>query len=278
MSIRSMWSGTLKLGMIDIPVTVGKSWSEEREKGLQDLCAAHEVPVDRSERCSSSSKCSLDAGKVKGVEVEDGYRVLKPNEFEQIEAETKDDTLRILDVQKAWDVPLEFSVGTYYIRFNDKVKGFSPAAFAHLQATLVKGDDALVVKWCSSSRQRLAVITGESDGRLLLRALPYVNELREAGGQELRHMQEAIDENVVKQMGELLDTMRQPEFKHSDYSDDGLRLRAEAVDRVLKGEKGEEKQEQKQEGGVPDIMAALQASMKEAKLHLGDGEKEGQKS
>lgn len=273
-SPRSMWSGTIQLGLIPIPVTIGKAWADEREKGLQDLCATHKVPVDRSERCSSSAKCSLEGGKVKGVTTENGYRALAPNEYERIEDETKSDTLTILDVQKVYDLPIDYTTGTYYIRFNDKVKGFTPNAFAHLQAALTREDDALVVKWCKSARQQLAIITGDGSGLLLLRTIPYANELREAGGTERLHMQEQIDENAVKQIGELLGTYRKPEFKHSAYSDEGQRLRSEAVDRVLKGEKGQEKEDEQKQGGVPDLMEALQASMKEAKLHEGDGQKQ----
>jgi non-homologous end joining protein Ku len=269
-----MWSGTIQLGLIPVPVTIGKAWADEREKGLQDLCATHKVPVDRSERCSSSGKCELSGGKIKGVATEDGYRALKPNEYEQIEEATKSATLTILDVQKIYDLPLDYATGTYYIRYDQKAKGFTPSAFAHLQALLTRRDVGLVVKWCKSARQQLAVITGDESGLLLLRTIPFANELREAGGTERVHMQEAIDENVIAQMSDLLDGIASDEFDHTAYSDEGVRLRSEAVERVLKGEQKGEKKKQKQEGGgVPDLMAALKASMAEQKLHQGEGQK-----
>lgn len=275
-SPRSMWSGTIRLGLIPIPVTIGKAWQDQRETGLRDLCSEHGVPVDRTERCSSSAKCNLPA-KVKGVQLPSGgWRKISEAEMVQIEADTKADTLDILDVQPVYDLPMEYGTGTYYIRFDQKAKGFDAGPFAHLQATLVKNDLGMVVKWCSSTRQRLAIIHGRDDGALLLTTIPYVNELREATGTELFHMQEAIDENVVKQMADLLGTLSQPEFKHSAYADEGQKLRSAAVDKVLKGEGGEQKQDGGQEDGqkkVPDLMAQLQASIAEQNLHKGEEQK-----
>lgn len=275
-SPRSMWSGTIRLGLIPVPVTIGKAWQDQRETSLRDVCASHSVPIDRTERCTTP-KCKLEGGKAKAVQLPSGeWRKISDAEMAQIEADTKADTLDILDVQKVYDLPIDYATGTYYIRFDQKAKGFDARPFAHLQATLVRNDLALVVKWCSSSRQRLAFVTGEGNGALLLRTIPYANELREATGTELFHMQEQIDEAVIEQMKTLLDGMAQSEFKHSAYSDDGAKLRSDAVDKVLKGEGGEQQNdERKQEGGnVPDLMAALKASMEEQKLHQGEGEKQ----
>ena len=79
-SPRSMWSGTLRLGLLTVPITLAKATSEQREKALVTVCE-HGVPINRSERCGAGEEtCTLS--KSKAVQVgEDEYRTLEPNEY-----------------------------------------------------------------------------------------------------------------------------------------------------------------------------------------------------
>jgi len=112
-SPRSMWSGTLRLGLLTVPITLAKATSEQREKALVTVCE-HGVPINRSERCGAGEEtCTLS--KSKAVQVgEDEYRTLEPNEYLAIEDSTKSDTLDVLDVQPLRELPLIFGMGTYY--------------------------------------------------------------------------------------------------------------------------------------------------------------------
>ena len=276
MSPRSMWSGTISLGLLTIPVTIGKSWSDEREQNLRDLCAVHGVPVDRTERCSGDDKCGLTNGKQKGVQLDSGkWRKLNENEYAKIEESTKSETLEILDVQPVYETPIAYGTGTYYVRFDAKAKGHSPDAFAHLVATLEKGDKAAIVKWCKSARQKLAILHTTGDGILLLTTVPFASELREPGKMEKSHTEVAIVDEVVEQFDALMDAVASTEFDHDFYSDEGLRLRSEAVEKILGGEKLQDKDEGKQqENGqkTPDLMQQLKDSIKAKKI--SEGEKE----
>jgi non-homologous end joining protein Ku len=278
-----MWSGTIKLGLIDIPVTIGKSWADEREQGLRDLCATHNVPVDRTERCSTHARtCQLEGGKVKGVHTGEKWVPLSESEYSAIEDATKSDRLEILDVQPVYDLPIEYGTGTYYVRYDKKVKGFDATAFAHFAATLSQRDLGVVVKWCKAAKQRLAVLHTSGEGILLLTTVPFASEWREPGDQEIEHRKIEVQPAVVEQMGNLLDSLKQEEFDHERYSDEGMKLRSDAVEKILdahrKGKKGgkqkEEKPEKKSGEHVPDLMAALQASMQEQKLFEGEEQKE----
>jgi DNA end-binding protein Ku len=263
-SPRSMWSGTITLGLVSIPVTVGKSWADERETSLRVICADHKAPIDRTERCGAGEKsCSLT--KVRGVEMEDGeWRAFKEDEYAAIEDATKSDTLEIVTVQKEWDLPLEFGTGTYYVRFNDKSKGHAPDAFAHLIATLNQRDEGAVVKWCRSARQRLAILHADGQGHLLLTTIPFANELRPAGKLESAHQHVEIQGEIVEQMGHLMDALGQEPFDHAAYADEGLKLRTEAVEKILGGEKLQDRRDKKDEGQkVPDLMAKLQQSIEQ---------------
>ena len=239
-----MWSGTISLGLVSIPVTIGKAWSDEREASLRDICADHKVPIDRTERCGAGiTTCSMS--KVKGVQMPDGsWRAFNMTEYAAIEDATKSDTLEILNVQKEWNLPLDFGTGTYYVRFNEKAKGNSPDAFAHLIATLNQRDEGCVVKWCRSARQKLAILRADGNGHLLLTTIPFVTELREAGRLESAHQHVEIQSEIVEQMGALMDALATDEFDHAAYTDEGMKLRTDAVDKILGGEKLQEKDEQ----------------------------------
>jgi non-homologous end joining protein Ku len=295
-SPRSMWSGTISLGLLSLPVTIGKSWADEREPSLRDLCAIHGVPVDRTERCSTDAdwpekirtiigtkskdkskldhiagltECDLAGGKQKGVQLDSGeWRKLNENEYARIEEATKSDSLDILDVQPAYDLPLTYGTGTYYVRHNTKAKGVNADAFAHFVAALQAKDLGAVVKWCKSARQKLAILHTDAEGHLLLTTVPFVSEWREPGQQENEHLSVEVQKSVVEQMLGLLDAISSKSFDHAAYSDEGLRLRSEAVEKILGGEKLQDKGEQKSEekGKVPDLMAQLQASIEATKL------------
>lgn len=264
-AIRSMWTGAIRLGLLNVPITVGKSWSEERERGLRDICADHKVPIDRSERCGAGhDDCSMT--KVKGVEASEGkWREFSPNEYAAIEEATKSDTLDILDAQPIGDLPVNFSTGTYYLRADKKAKG-SELVFATLVLALAESGFGLVAKWCRSTRQQLVVIDA-AEGILRLRTIPYESEVRAPGDEEKRHFSEDVDEAQVAMLVQLL-TMTRSEggFSYAEFSDDGLKLRQDAVQKVLDGEISEkdEKPEPKK-APANDLMALMQASIDAAK-------------
>jgi len=264
-----MWSGTISLGLLTVPVTIGKSWADEREQNLRDLCAVHGEPVDRTERCSSDPKCGLTNGKQKGVQIDSEWRKLNEDEYAKIEESTKSDTLEILDVQPAHETPLVFGTGTYYVRFDTKAKGQTPDAFANFVAALGQGDKAAIVKWCKSARQKLAILHTRGDGILLLTTVPFATEYREPGKAETAHTSVEIQQDVVDQFQAFFDAVASKEFDYAAYADEGLRLRSEAVEKILGGEKLQDKDEGgKQEGGnkVPDLMQQLKDSIEAKKI------------
>jgi DNA end-binding protein Ku len=256
-----MWSGTITIGLLNVPVTIGKAWADEREKGLRDFCATHKIPVTRNERCESCSGAP-EGGKVKGVEGAEGkLHFLNENEMAGIEDSTKSPTLNVLDVQPLDDLPMEYVIGTYYLRADKKVPG-SDQPFAILCDALAKTGFALVSKWCNASKQKLVFIH-EHNGILCLRHLPMANEIRLPGEQETRHQQIAVADSHVDMAVKLLKaTKGRKKFNHAAYEDEGLNLRREAVELLLNSD-GEDRPEQKneQEKPAPDIMAALSASL-----------------
>jgi non-homologous end joining protein Ku len=305
-----MWSGSISLGMVSIPVTIGKSWSDEREKNLRDVCAIHHTFIDRTERCSTDAhlpekiatimgtrstneqkldhigrltECGLVGGKMKGVYVEatEKIRVLSENEYAKIEDASASDALEIVDYQPVYDLPLEFGTGTYYVRYNppkpkSKIGLDVLATFAQ---ALAEKDHAAVVWWKRSTNWKLCALHIAPTGELLLTQLPLHSELRQPGTAERAHIGIPTDKGAVAMFQQLLAQIGSDEFDLSRFENKALSLRQEAVEKIMAEEGGEKQEQEKkqdepeQQGEgekVPNLMKMLQDSMKDLKKTEGE--------
>jgi non-homologous end joining protein Ku len=224
---------TIRLGLLSMPVTIGKSWSDEREKNLRELCSCCNLPVDRTERCPT--KDGVPNGKVKGVQRADGtWHVLAPGEVEQIES-VKSKILSIEETVPLKGLPMIFATGAYYVRHDEKRGEGTSEVFATFAKGLETARVGALVKWGSASRERLGVLHAHQ-GIVFLTMLPMKDELRLPGEKEKAHQSATTDPEAVSMLTALLDNMKSESFDHSKYVDEGLRLRTEAVDRVLAGD------------------------------------------
>lgn len=261
-SPRSMWTGKVRLGLFTVPVTVGKSWSEQRETGLRDLCSCCMKPVDRTERCPT--KGGTPESKVKGVEVtENSWQELSGYELSLIEDATKSDTLDVnmeSGIVPLTRLPMIFSIGTYYLRPG---KG-GEREFALLLSVLAQEKVGLVCKWGSASRERLMVISAYS-GLVVMRELPMLAEIRQPGDKE-----RAADgvEPAPAEKDLLTNIFREAQadsFTYANYENEAFKLRNAAVEKILTGDIPEEGTEE-DEPKMPalDIMAMLKATQDKA--------------
>ena len=264
-SHRSTWSGSIQLGLLNVPVTLAKATEDIREKGIKDVCGKHKIALSRNERCDSC--LGPPESKAKGVEKSDGsFHVLSETQWNFIEGATKLSTLEILDVQPLDVLPLEYTTATYFIRPDKKAAG-AAQPFRVLYEALERQDYGCVTKLANSSKQKLAVIRA-SRGVLLLQVVPHVAELREPGEQELAHNGVTPDAAMVDMAVQLLDSYRNPHvFDHADdkFADEGLKLREAAVEKVLAGEPEPEPAPEPKVEPAHGLMEALQASIDQHK-------------
>ena len=261
-SPRSMFSGTIQIGLVNVPITLGKSWSDERETSLKQVCICHKQPIDRSERCSVDHTSPVS--KLYAVQVEEGvWRPIDENEMAQIESDTTSKILDVIDVQPVSKLPLLYATGCYYCRHDKKAK-MEPTAMATLVASLTKGNLGLVCKWGNASREKLCVITAEA-GILILRVIPFLENVRVASTAEREHFRAKPDPKNVTKMTELLDAIQNPNgFQYAEHHDEGLRLRTEAVERIIAGKKSEPRPEPKMPEQT-DIFAMIDAAIAEVR-------------
>lgn len=72
---------------------------------------------------------------------------------------------------------------------------------------------------------------------MVLRTVPMKTDVRLASTLERQHMKVQIDENDphFQNMCKLLDLTRKPKFDYAAYEDEALKLRQQAVDRIMAG-------------------------------------------
>jgi non-homologous end joining protein Ku len=262
-SPRTMHTTSIQLGLLNIACTVGKASSEERESAITTIAVdEHGQPaiIDRSERVAETGSTVYQ--KAKAVKMEDdSWRVISESEWDEIEKATKLPTLKVLDVQKLSKLPMMYSTGCYYLRFDTKAKQ-APDAFAVLMAALTKTQTGLIVKWgANASRQKLAVISAEA-GVLIMRVIPFLTEIRVASKQERAHFKAEFTEREVEKMTELLREIQNPKgFQYAEYADEGLKLRSAAVDKIIAGEKPDEISEPEQQEQQTSIFDAIEAAV-----------------
>lgn len=261
-SPKTMFSGFLQLGLISIPITLGKAAEVQRESSLIQICDHRDdednsevIRIDRSERCSHCQ--GRPSNKKLAIEIDEGdFYVFDDNEMNEIEDATKLDSLIVTDVQPASKLPLMYSFGAYYLRHDTKAK-IAPTAMATLVAAMMKTKLCLVCKLGNASRQKLCVISAES-GLMVLRQVPFLDDVRIASDAERAHMRAPVNPNAVTKMGDLLHELQNVDgFEYASYNDEGLKLRTEAVDRILKGEKREQKKQENKTPEPVDIFALI---------------------
>jgi non-homologous end joining protein Ku len=232
---RSSWKGSITLDLISIPVTLGRATKDIKETSLVNLCECHGQPVSRRERCVVSG--NLGPHKVKGVIVNDNeYRKLNPNEYAHIENSSKDDRLEILDAQPLSSLPLAFGSNPYWVRAKEDDRA-AANGLAALALGLAKSGYGIVTVWKRAAAHSLAVIHVYK-GRVLLTPVPFIDNLNRPGDQENSHMKASVSDAMVDSVVELLGEIRnQNGFDYSGYEDGALRLRSEAVDRIMANEK-----------------------------------------
>jgi non-homologous end joining protein Ku len=256
-----MWSGSIELGLLNIPVTVGKAWADERETSLTSVCdhEGHAYRITRNERCEECGGAPQNK-KTAVITGDDHFYVLDEGELIAIENSTKTLTLEIKDAQPLNTLPLIFATGTYYIRHDDKSK-VQPKALNRLVTALGKTNYGLICQWGNSSSQKLCVIHAER-GVLLLRVIPHLSEIRVPSKRERMHFSVPPNEAEVGKMVELLDAIRnQNGFDYGSYVDHGLELRQAAVERILRGEQTEAPDEPEPVEEPTDVMAALEMAL-----------------
>ncbi len=275
---RSIWSGAISFGLVNVPVKLYSAVSRKtvrfhqlnKDTGVRiqqkrvDPSTGDEVPYDNI---------------VKGYELtKDRYVVVTPEELEALDP-VKTRTIDIEDFVDLEDIDPVFYDQAYYLVPD---KGAAKAYGLLLNAMKESGKVA-IARVVLRTKEQLVAIRPAGDV-LMMETMIFADEVVDAG--DIEELPEATDLKasdrelaMAQQLIASLSTDFEPDRYNDEYRDKVLDL----VERKAQGEEIAVQPEAEKPSKVPDLMAALEASLAAVKsgssdAPSGDGDGEKPKS
>ncbi|MGE5425851.1 MAG: Ku protein [Bacillota bacterium] len=209
--MRSIWTGSLNFGLINIPVRI-YSASEERAIKFRLLDKHGNCPVSYLKVCRTNGKTVKYEDIVRGYEYQKGDFVILSDEELKRAAPKKTKLIQVMNFVSEDEIPEKIVNKPYYIEPDAKAE----KAYVLLREALKKADKVGVAKFVLRDKEHLAIIKPE-DKALMLITLRYQDELREP---EKLNIPENSDFSPKElDMALMLINHLEEHFKLSDYSD-----------------------------------------------------------
>ena len=253
---RAIWSGTISFGLVSVPIRL---YSALRQHRL-DLHLVHEPdggPIGYQKFCKLEEEPVPDEEIVKALEVKDGSLVYFTDEELQSAQAERTRTVDVTDFVAMEEIDPIYFERTYYV--GPGQGGDKPYAL------LVKAlsESGLVAVGTAVLRDRQhPVALRARDGLLLLEQLHFADEIRSSNGiapsgQRVGRREQEMALELIEQFRSSFDAKRYRDM----YRDQLLKL-AEAKQR---GEELHEAPAPEPDAEPADLMAALRASVEQAK-------------
>lgn len=271
---RSIWSGAISFGLVNVPV---KLYSAVSRKTVR----FHQLNSETGNRIQQK-RMDPETGEevtyeqiVKGYELtRDRYVVINPDELDALDPE-RTRTIDIEDFVDLADIDPVYYDHPYYLVPDTGAS----KAYGLLMNAMQEAGKVAIARVVLRSKEQLVAIRPAGDLLMMetmifadevvphdeLDGLPDAKELK-ASGRELKMAQQLIDS---------LSSEFDPSRYHDEYREKVLEL----IERKAQGEEIVVQPEAPQPAKVPDLMAALEASLAAVKSEPdGDGEKKKRSS
>ncbi|MDP9383853.1 MAG: Ku protein [Actinomycetota bacterium] len=275
---RSIWSGAISFGLVNVPVKLYSAVSRKtvrfhqlnKDTGVRiqqkrvDPSTGDEVPYDNI---------------VKGYELtKDRYVVVTPEELEALDP-VKTRTVDIEDFVDLEDIDPVFYDQAYYLVPD---KGAAKAYGLLLNAMKESGKVA-IARVVLRTKEQLVAIRPAGDV-LMMETMIFADEVVDAG--DIEELPEATDLKASDRelaMAQQLIASLSADFEPDRYKDEYRDKVLDLVERKAQGEEIAVQPEAEKPSKVPDLMAALEASLAAVKsgssdAPSGDGDGEKPKS
>jgi len=265
---RSIWSGAISFGLVNVPVKLYSSVNRKTVRFHQlNRDTGHRVAQKRVDSVTNEDVAYENI--VKGYELtKDRYVVITPEELETLDPE-KSRTIDIEDFVDLSEIDPIYYDHPYYLVPD---KGAAKAYGLLLQA-MQESDKVAVARVVLRSKEQLVAIRPAPDGVLMMETMIFSDEVVPPG--EIEELPEANDLKVsdreVKMAQQLIDSLSS-DFEPGKYRDEYREKVLELIERKASGEEIAVQPEAPEPKKVPDLMAALEASLAAVKGDsAGDG-------
>jgi DNA end-binding protein Ku len=257
---RAIWSGSISFGLVNIPVKLYNSVSRKN-------VSFHQIDA-RTQSRVKMQRVNSDGDEVPYEQIVKGYE-LSPDRYVLIEPEELDaldpEATHTVDIEAFVDLaeidPIYYD-SPYYVA---PVKA-AEKPYALLVAAMEEQQKVAIARFVMRTKQYLAALRPK-DGKLLISTMVYADEIvpaKEIGEFDGLEDIKVSDKELAmaKQLVDSLSVDFDPNEFRDDYRDKVLAL----IERKAAGEETVvEAPQPADEGKVVDLMAALEASVKEAR-------------
>ncbi len=256
--MRSIWSGVLSFGLINIPVKMYSATAGTDLK-LNMLHKKDLSPIRYAKVCKADGKELSQADIVKGYEYQDGdYVVLTDEDFKSVNRK-KSETVDVLDFVKETEINFIYFEKPYYL---EPDKG-AAKAYGLLIESLKKSKKVAVAKFVLHNKEHLGVIK-PNDNLLVLEQMRFEDEIAAPTTLNIPKHETARAKELTMAMS-LIDHLTE-KFDISDYKD----TYREDLNQLIKDKiKGAKPKKSKEKAPAPskstDLMLLLKESLERAK-------------
>jgi DNA end-binding protein Ku len=254
---RSIWSGAISFGLVNVPV---KLFSAVSRKTVR----FHQLNADTGHRIAQKRVDSVTEEEVpyekivKGFELtKERYVVVTPEELDSIAPE-KTRAIDIEDFVDLEDIDPIFYDHPYYL-VPDKGAG---KAYALLLEAMRESGKVAIARVVLRSKEQLVAIRPAAGNVLTMETMIFHDEVVPAD--DLDEVPEAKDlktsDRELKMAQQLIDSLSS-DFEPSKYHDEYREKVLELIERKADGEEIAIQPQEEEPQKVPDLMAALEASL-----------------
>jgi DNA end-binding protein Ku len=252
---RSIWSGSISFGLVNVPV---KLFNAVQRKNVQfhQLHEADGARIQQKRVCSADGEEVAFEDLVKGFEFAPGqYVVIEPEELDALAA-TK---TRLIEIEQFVDLaeidPLMFDQPYYVMPSTGAGKAYRLMVDAMRDA-----GKAGIGRFVLRQKEHLVALRVQDD-RLVMATLVYADEIvPSASLDDTPSADLEVSERELAMARQLVEMLSGP-FEPSQFRDEYREAVLALIEKKVAGEEIAFAPQVKESAAVPDLMAALQASV-----------------
>jgi DNA end-binding protein Ku len=250
---RSIWNGTITLGLLAVPIKV-HSATEDKSVHFRQVHASDGARIEQKRICSKEGKEVPYKQVAKGYEVKSGEYVLLSQDEINAAAGERSRQIPLEEFVCAADIDPAYYARTYYLGAGDDGED----AYRLLHDALERSSRAGIGRWVFHNREYLVAVR-PLDGVIALHTMRFADELVSGEKLDIPEPSRAPTAKEIEMAGKLVDSL-QDKFRPESFKDAYRERVLALIERKAKGEEIELEAPPEPEE-TPDLMAALEASL-----------------
>ena len=265
---RAIWSGAISFGLVNVPVKLYSAVSPKTVR-FHQLHAADGVRIQQKRVCPQDGEEVPWDEIVKGYEIApDRYVVIEPEELEALNPK-KTRTIDIEDFVDLADIDPIFYDHPYYLAPGPG--GAKP--YRLLLEAMRESGKVAIARVVIRTKEQLTAIRPSGDALLMSTMIFHDEVIPPDRLDELPDSDEVTTSDKELQMARQLVESLADDFDPTKYKDTYREEVLSLIERKAEGKEiAVQPPAEEDTGEVPDLMAALQASLAEVKKRTGDGD------